>query len=808
MTRLRWHRTPFLERLFAGHHDILAALRSLRRSPGFVAIAVLSLGLAIGLNTTTFAMLDAIRHPYVPYRNPAELYDIGAITWSRDRTVNAHAMYEALRARHDLYTEIVPTVTMPQVIEGTDGVGMALVTYVGARYFAILGVAPIVGRTFRLQGDSTNDVNVAVISSSLWHEKFGANTHIERLTLTVGGIARHVIGVMPATMNTGGSVWVPMPADSVLTLENIDHIWSLVRLPPNLPATAVKAQLDQMAAEFARRANDQRNLFDYRVETLNPEPGPLKSFNVAMGAASMLVLLVACFNLANLMLARGLARRREVAVRLAVGASGSAIMRYVLTECGILALLGSGWGVLVSMWGVNATERYMPRQLESFGFVAPHLTWRVVAFGVGATTATIFLVGLIPALRARRTDVNDTMKTGGGASTARATRSQYVLAIAEVALSLVVMMAAALLIRAAHRAATDVNWGYDAEHVLTAYTRPQAQACSTSKSLTFLSDLAARVAAVPNVEFATAFVTASPKGRRITSDMPGAPIEVIANGYSVVSPDYFKATGIRITQGRDFLPGDVVGPGVAIIDRWTASKLWPFQSPIGRLLKLGTSKSDAPWVRVVGVSGSVNDLTNPDAQTVRFNPAVVRPTGCTTTVIRARVSGTSGKTPIAIYHALVAALPGGLASPVTSPRAGYEAIVASRRLIALLFSSIGVFSLILTAIGVYGILSYTVSQRMREFAVRIALGAQNGDVFEIIWHDALVMVLAGTGIGAFGALAFGPLLGEYWLNKVLPSDVIALVCAEAVLILVGLIACIGPVRRAMRADPIELLRAL
>jgi ABC-type antimicrobial peptide transport system permease subunit len=172
------------------------------------------------------------------------------------------------------------------------------------------------------------------------------------------------------------------------------------------------------------------------------------------------------------------------------------------------------------------------------------------------------------------------------------------------------------------------------------------------------------------------------------------------------------------------------------------------------------------------------------------------------------VKGTSGKTPTAIFHALSAAVPGGRVSAVTSPLMGYESLVASRRLIAIIFSAIATFALALAAVGVYGILSYMVGQRYREFAMRIALGAQNGDVFEIVWHSSLVMVLAGTGIGAFGALAFGPLLGEYWLNHVLPSDVWSLVAAEAVLMLVGLAACIGPVRRAMRADPVDLLRSM
>jgi putative ABC transport system permease protein len=806
---LERQRTPIIERIFAGHHDILAALRSLRRSPGFVAIAVLSLGLAIGLNTTTFAMLDAIRNPYVPYRDPAGLFSVRAVNSARDKTATARSMYLALQDRHDLYSALVPMDWYLAVVEGSQGMERAAVAAVGRGFFDVLGVPPLMGRVFHADSAEGRGTVGAVISSALWHQKFGGATRVDGLTITIGGIAHPVIGVMPATMGypAGTQVWLPMPDDSVLTLQPVFSLQALARLRPGVTGAQAKAQLDLVAAAMAHQQNEARNNFDYRVESLRPEPQPLRSFNTAMAGVALLVLLVACFNLANLMLARGLGRRREIAVRMAVGASGAAIVRYVLTECAVFSVLGGAWGVLVSIWGVGAAERYMPTRLAAIGFVAPHLNWSVVAIGLVTTTATVVLVGLVPALRARRTNVNEAMKDGGASSTGHSARSHNVLAIVEVALSLVVLMTAGLLLRAAHAEESGKTWGYDVDHLLGAATRPGPATCATAGNRNYLSNLAATAAGAPDVRWATATQYVGLAGRRLTSDMPGIPVERNAMSYTLATPDYFRTYGIRITQGRDFVAGDVMGSGVAIIDRITAARLWPLQSPIGRMLKLGAAATRAPWVRVVGVTGSVNDLSNPDATYADMNVVVVMPSKCATAVVWARVKGAYPKTPVAIYHALRAALPGGFVGDVTSPRADFEQIVASNWLVAALFSAVGLFALALTAVGVYGVLSYSVSQRMREFAMRVALGAQNGDLFEIVWHDALVMVLAGTGVGAFGALWFAYLVRGAWLSGIQPTDVVSLMGAEAALMLVGLAACLSPVRQAMRADPVDLLRA-
>lgn len=799
-----------LERQFAGHHDVLAALRSLRRSPGFVAIAVLSLGLAVGLNTTTFAMLDALRNPYVPYRQPDALIDVIGANVARDRTVVARDMYLAMRDRHDLYAEATPILWQMPVIEADGKLEQVRVTSVGRGFFDVLDTRPMAGRVFRANADTSRDGDAAVISGRLWREAFAENPDLGRLKLVIAGVPHTVIGVMPATVNFPGGtdVWLSMPEDSVLAQNHVFAIEALLRLKPGITALRAKAQLDQLAARFAHQTGQKRSLFDYRVTSLKPEALPLRAFDFALGGVSLLVLLVACFNLANLMLARGLARGREIAVRKAVGANGAAIMRYVLAECGVLSVLGASWGIMLSLWGVSLTERFMPSQLAAFGFVAPHLSWRPVAFGIAATTATVFLIGLVPALRARRTDVNDAMKDGGSTSTGHAGRSYGALVITEVALSLVVLMAAGLLIRTAHWAATGKYWSYDVDHMLVANVAPDSASCVHGGAAMMLSEIAAHVSTVAGVRSVAASYWKRAPGGAVTSDAPGPTIWRNTPGYKIVSPGYSRTFGIGITEGRDFSPGDVVGPGVAIIDKVGAARLWPLQSPIGRMLKLGSASSNAPWVKIVGVTGSVNDLAKPDAAFAQPGVTVVMPSTCRGAVVYARVNGTDRMTPAAIYHALVAALPGGFVSTVRSPRTEYERTLQTRDLIAVLFSLIAVFSLALTTVGVYGVLSYTVGLRIREFAMRIALGAQTGDVFEIVWHDALVMILAGIAIGAFGALCFGYLLRHNLPEQIAPTDVISLVGAEVVLLAAGLGACIAPVRRAMRADPVALLRAI
>ena len=812
-------RTPLLERIFSGHHDMLAALRSLRRSPAFVAIAVISLGLAIGLNTTTFALIDAVEHPYVAYDRPAELFKVVPYGWGRDRAYLGHQMYVAMRDRTDLFATMVPySWTWSGVVEANGHLIQGSRIAVGTGMFRLLGLVPFMGRAFNPDRDDPADVGTAVISYRLWREQYGGNAHLGTLTVSVNDVTYTVVGVMPPdAMNAvGGDVWVPLATAAGGGTDGLSMSEAIVRLNAGDTKVRVKGQLDALARRFAEDYRGESALFDYRIESVIPrgvKPGDLP---MTFALVTWIMLVIACLNLANLMLARGLGRSREIAVRMAVGASGGAVIRYVFTECAVLATAGGLWGVLLSMWGVKLAEHHMPPQAAALRLTTPHLSWRMAAFGVAVTAATVLLAGLVPALRARRTNVNEAMKDGGGGSTGRPSRSYRYLVVGEIALALFVLVGTTSAFRLV-RHMIDHPPSFADQHSLSAMAVPLAGTCKPGDTLsTFVADVAARARTVPGVELAAASATKRSVRSIVTSDQAGGdPVEAFAlvrpgstdPGYSLVTTDYFRLMGIPITAGRDFESGDIA-TGAAIVNWRLAAKLWPFESPVGHLIKLGPAVSGAPWVRVVGVAGSRLRPPPDSAPDPTPDLSVVRRAGCMAATVTIRTTGDNPATRGAFYHALRALVPVGIVTEPRAPSDWYESNLATGRLYTMIFAAFGLFALALSTIGVYGVLNYAVGQRIREFATRIALGALMPDVFRIVMRDAVVMVLAGTGIGALFGMGFSILLASFAFNVRAPvADVWALVWAEGILMAVSIVACLGPARRAARADPLGIMRA-
>ncbi len=810
MTDGERHRAPILERLFTGHHDVLAALRSLRRSPGFVAIAVLSLGLAIGLNTTMLSMIEAIIDPYVPYAQPQRLFDLDPYGMTPRKVFLQRPMYLAVRARKDLYADIVPYDFTRGVTEANGHLVSTFAITTGTRLFNVLGVKPVVGRVFDTTRDDPADAGAAVISYQLWEEDFGGAPDLAKLHFAFNGRTYSVIGVMPPAMHYPASAdfWLAMPRARETSRDGADWVHALVRLKPGDTRSRILPQLGGIAGQIARQYSADPTMVAYRLDPLLPGHGRPDGGAIATAVISVLVLLVACLNLANLMLVRGLARRRELAVRLALGASRGAIMRHVFAEAGLLAVVGGLWGVLLSVWGVKLTESHMPTMIRQLGFVTPHVSWRVVAVGVVVTAATMIAAGLAPALHGSRANVSDAMKDGGGASTGRRGRVYRLVTVGEIAVALVVMIAATFALNVWRHDSHPI-FPYDAEHVLSARVQPRRSCDSLNGRQQFWLDMSHRVAAVGGVRYAAAFSTEFPMANQITSDQPGSPIQIVLGrgmslGYTATTPDYFRVYGFPIVAGRDFEAGDAHGPGVAIVNRALAAKLWPFMSPVGRLLKLGPAASSAPWVEVVGVVGP--EVADADS-TWDGTPflTVVRHLDCRAATVAARTTIPPARASGAVYRVVRAAVPaGGVVTEFRSPQAEYDEGLRVARLTTLLFVAFGAFAVLLSAVGVYGVLGYAVGQRLREFAMRTALGARTPDIAHIVVREAMEMVLGGTALGATGALivAFPAFENAHGVE-----GAVALVVAEAVVVIASLTACIVPIRRAVRADPVELLRS-
>ncbi len=800
----------WLEGLFAGHHDVLAALRSLRRSPGFVAIAVLSLGLAIGLNTTMLSMIDAIIDPYVPYAQPQQLADLIPYGITRDHEPLQRTMYLAARARTDLYAQIVPWTFEPGTMEANGHLVSALAFTVGTRLFDVLGVKPVLGRTFETSRDDPADATAAVISYQVWQEDFGGNRDLGRLHLDFDGRTYSVIGVMPPAVYypMAADFWLAMPRSEETSADGSALIRALVRLKPGDTPARVGSQLNALAGRIAAEHHSSRARFAYRLRLLSEGHGHPAGSVIAAAVVSLLVLLVACLNLANLMLVRGLSRRREVAVRRALGASRAAIMRHVFAEAGVLATLGGGLGVLLSLWGVELATGHLPTTIRELGFVTPQVSWRVVLVGVLVTAATVIVAGLAPALNSAGTNVSAAMKDGSGSSTPRRAWAYRAVVAGEIAVALVVMIGATFAMEAWRRESLAV-FPYDAAHVVSGGVILRKACHTTTGPGRFWEDMTQRVASVPGVTAAAAYMTAYSRGNVLTSDQPGIPLQTLAGangslGYTVATSGYFRTLGFPIVAGRDFQPGDAVGTGKAIVNRRLARELWPLVSPVGRLLKLGPVGSNAPWVEVVGVVGPAR--ATPDSL---FDGTpeltITRPLACQSATIAARLSVTPAVGAMSVYHAVQAAIPAGsMVGDFRSPKEGYNEGLRVVRLSTVMSIVFGIFSVLLSAVGVYGVLGYAVGQRLREFAMRTALGARRPDIAGIVVREALEMVLGGTALGGTAALliAYRVFQAAHGVE-----GAVALVVAEAVVVIASLAACIVPIRRATRADPVDLLRA-
>jgi putative ABC transport system permease protein len=791
-------------------HDTAAALRSLRRSPGFVAIAVFSLGLAIGLYTTTHALIDAIRHPYDPYAHSEQLYSISWAAVGRDQPSLRREMYFELRDRHDLFAALVPwTGTRATFEAGTHLVTGRAIT-ADPRLFGVLGVRPVVGRAFNASGDDPADDGAAVISYQLWEEDYGENPNLASLPLAFGGRTYRVIGVMGPSVQfpEDADVWLAMPSAAARG----PLAGALVRLHAGDSKARVEGELRALSARFTTDYRGENAMFAYRVQPIAARAQFAGDVPMTTYVVTFLILVIACLNLANLLLARGLGRRRELAVRLALGASRLAIARYVLTECAIIVALGGGWGVLASLWGVSLAQSRMPVKVVQLGFVAPRLSWSVVGFGFAVTAATVLIAGLIPAVRASRANVNDVLKDGGGGSTGRTSTLYRWLVMAELAVALIMTAGATASLRLLAKS-EGVPFTLGAGDRLATTVSPSDSTCRREDVRSrFVEDLVSRARAVPGVRYAAAVANVIPPRDLVTSDHVPEPIQVVTGhlsqiGYDLVSPDYLRTNGLPIVAGRGFTAADAGAPGAAIVSRSMAERLWPHQRPVGRLLKLGPSTSSARWIPVVGVVGDRYE-PGPDSIVAAAAPdlAVTGPIGCQAVALSVQTGSGDPRTAIALYHALRAAAPGALVTEVRSDKASYDAGLRTQRLVTLLFAVFSVFALVLSSVGVFAILSYVVSQRMRELAMRRALGADLPEVRRLIGKQALELVLAGTAIGGVLALSLGYLISGI-IFHVGVADPLGFVLAELILMAASWAACLGPIRQAMRANPVDLLRA-
>ena len=785
--------------------DLRYALRSLSKSPGFVLVATLCLGLALALNTTTFAILDAMLHPSLPVKDVERLLEVRMLGGRQRNDVPAWVRYQILRTGQ-FYEDIAfYEWEWGEVVAGTE-VGEQAVARVSSTFFGLLGVEPERGR---LLGPGAPE-NSAVVSHTFWERTLGGRP-LEGLTFWVNGLEYRVIGVVSTQMGyPGPGVWIALPPAAEQTGVGMRWFTPVVKLRRGVSQERVKADLATLAGRLRLEYGAAITPYTFDVRSIAPSPAALRQIHFAMMGAAFLVLLIACANLASLMLVRGAAKRREIALRLALGAGRRGVVQQLLAEGTLVATAGATVGLLLTLWAIPVLNGLMPPNVPTLGIVPPQASWRVFAAGLLAALGTVVIFALGPAVRASDVHVSEPLKEGATATSGGGHRRYSPVVVLEVALSLVLLMGAALLTKSAGRLSMS-TLGFDRKGLLESWVwlgRREADQVDSIRKLSH--DLLARIAALPAVRSVGAQASRGGTAAVMSEFYDGSSGFLPRTSLHYVNHGFLRTLGIPVIEGRDFAPGDE-DARVAIVDQTVAAALWPDRRALGQLIRFRTVRGEGAPYRVVGVARAAFAagpwpepyVPSQGAVYVAWQPG---PTA-RGWQLAIRTTKLDAAAAVALRQTIRDALPGGGAVWLEPWLFDFDTEMRARYFLVRVFSAFSVFALALAAIGLYGVVSYSVSQRMREFAVRIAVGAPSKNVIKLVAHDGAVMILAGTGIGAFLAMWGSTLLGD-WLYTVHHTDAVSLVVAEAVLFLAGLAACLQPALRAMRANPVEILRAI
>ena len=789
------------------------ALRSLRRSPGFVAIAAVSLGTALGLSTAVFAMMDAMTHPESAFRNADQLFAV--LIFRHSRLGPAEAEVRQSLAQFAGADRVSSFRTQVSEVLAGDAVEEREIVYVRPGLFELLGALARLGRLPTSNQDAAEQV--AVVSDGLWRRGFENRRTIGVATVDVGDRQYRVIGVLPG----GASLaWAASPDVWIMDPTRDAAGTPVIRVRGGFGDTlAVQAQLQSVFQRWSTSySTSHERPFSGRLFSMRPDPLELRDFHRALVGAAGCVLLIACANVAALMLARGMVRRRDYALRLALGAGRGEIAREVMVEVAVLAVVGSVFGAMLSTWIVGLITRAMPDEMHSMGFVPPQWRARVLALSALAVLVSVSVAGGVPAWRASRANPMGPLKESGGGTTGRAgTRFRW-LVMAELALSMTLVMGASLMLKSRDKMAS-YDFGYEARGLLHLDLMfLERDSTPPAKRDELLRASLERMRSLPDVRSVAAEGYCVTSHNSVTSDLtlPGAENTYVNGGCTGVGDQFFQTIGMRLLQGRDFSPGDAKH-GAVILGEREARRLFRHEAPLGRSVKLGPLNENGPWYQVVGI---VRDQslwfnpfpeTGPDTSETIYAYIIDHPAASPYTryarygfVVRPRERVRNVESDLT--RTVSAGMPKTVRVMVQPWQRSFYEQLHAEQFLTLVFALLGAASLALGAAGLFSVISYVAGQRMREFAVRLALGATRDNVLRLVLREGLVMALGGTAVGAGLGMWAGFLLWDKMWG-VYPVDAGALVAGEVTLLLVTMAACLAPALRATRADPVEILRS-
>ena len=793
--------------------DVRYALRTLRKSPTFTTTAVATLALAIGANTAMFSVLNAVLLRPLPYRSPEQL----AMLWTEDPTQNLHEGRSALwdveqwLTQSQSFADLASFDSVGTTLTAAEGTEQIVGASISPNLLPLLGVQPVRGRSF--SSDETEQKRLVLISHRFWQARFGGSNDAIGATLVLNGLPSQIIGILPADFRIArldADVWEPHTTHRSV---RGGQTWFVVgRLRPAVTFDQAQAEMSAVA----RRVNDQLPATE-RGKGVSVVPlslymvGPQPRLALWMlGGAVFCVFVIAAANVTSLSLARSTARRREMAVRAALGASAGRIVRQLLTESVVLGAVSGLIGTMLASVGIDLIRAFGPGNLPRLNEAS--LDFRVLGWALVISLLAGILVGLAPAMTALRRDLRPSGEEGGrsvsGGTSSR--RIRRALVVAEFALAIVLLVGAGLLVRSWWYV-TNTDPGFRPERVLVMNITAPPTFNVPAQRTDLYHRVLEQIQAVPGVESAGIIddlFTGNPREQALTVERDAATVsERLLFTRDEVSADFFRTFGTPLLRGRVFSIGDrPEAPRVAIINDALARRSWPGQDPVGRRLKLGPQDSDGPWYTVVGVVGNMRrqGLEREALPQMFVSLAQNPPSRNVDLFIR-----TSSDDPMAMAGALRAAVGRVEKNAAISAVAPLEqqlgTYLTQRRFQTSILTGFSVVALLMAAVGIYGLIQYSVATRMQEIGLRLALGAEAGHIFRMIIGEGLTLSLTGVALGLVGAWWLGR-AGSSLLSGVTASDPLTFMTVSLLLTAVAIAACYFPARRAMRVDPILALR--
>jgi predicted permease len=799
-------------------NDARYAIRNLLKRPGFTLIAVITLALGIGANSTIFSAVYSLLLKPLPF---PELERVVAV-WDKmpsrgvDRNEVAMANYLDWRAQSESFDNLALYRWWSTNLTGVDPPERIQGFLVTGNFFDTIGTKPIMGRGFYDEENQPGKDAVAVITHSLWQRRFGGDPNILNKTISLNSITRTIVGVMPEHFNfpKGSEVYAPIAITPELTQSRRNHSYYVIgRLKPGISIGSAQADIDTIAGRLEQQYPETNtglgaNVYPIVKDTVRMYDTALW---IMMGAVGF-VLLIACANVANLMLARASGRQKEIALRAALGASRWRIIRQLLTESVIVALIGGVLGVLIGFWGIDLLRAANPGEAAKFapGWQNLGINLAVLGFTLAISLISGIVFGLAPAWQLSKPDLNNALKEGGRQTSSGSHRLRSSLVVFEMALSLVLLVGAGLLVRS-FLTLLKTNPGFNPESMLTMnLVLPVAKYTDDAQRSAFYSDLVSRVKALPGIDSA-ALVNYLPLGGANSSAsflVEGEPEpsagQEFGGRYRVCTPDYFQTMGISLLKGRGFTEQDKAGgPPVLIINETMARKHWPNGDAIGKRIRFYGPVEQRPWIEIVGVVNDVKHELNipttpefylPHAQDSWNSMIVV----ARTTSEPAAMSGVIKQQVWAIDKD----------QPVFDVRTMEEVRSISVALYSFSSVTLGIFAgvaLLLASVGIYGVMAFAVTQRTHEIGVRMALGAKAFDVLKLVVVHGMKLALIGVVIGLAGAWALTGFM-KTLLFGVEATDVFTFSVVSLCLLIAALLACYIPARRATKVDPLVALR--